>query len=399
MQMENSSFMFEGLTPAPGFFDEVINYIGFTADDSLRLREFLPIAEPHFVRISEHFYERIVAHPHAHEAISGGQEQIERLKRTLVEWMRTGLLGPHDEDFCRRRARIGHIHVRIGLPQRFMVTAMNVMRLDFRRVVEDQLSELSEEQIRQLNDSLDRLFDLELAIMLETYKLEAEDRLRRRERLATIGQLAASIGHDLRNPLSVVESSLYILRRRMQDDERALRHVERIGQQVDECDAIITRLLDMARNQPPRRDRIEAAVLFEQAIASARIPDTFTVERRGLDGLDLWIDAGLIKQALINLLINAVQAQRGGQGRIRISAEQDDEYVTLAVADAGPGFDSHTLPIIFEPLVTTKVSGTGLGLALVKSVVERHGGHVSADNLPEGGAVVKLHLPAAMPAA
>jgi signal transduction histidine kinase len=198
------------------FFEEVTSYVDFGSRDSARLLEFLPVAAPHFERISEHFYEKILSHPQAHEAISGGAQQVERLKQTLVEWMRSGLAGPHDEEFCKRRARIGHIHVRIGLPQRYMVTAMNVMRLDFRDVVNTELGERPRAELDALFDALDRLFDLELAIMLETYKLEAEDRLRRRERLATIGQLAASIGHDLRNPLSVIESSLYILRRRMQ---------------------------------------------------------------------------------------------------------------------------------------------------------------------------------------
>jgi signal transduction histidine kinase len=379
------------------FFEEVTSYVDFGSRDSARLLEFLPVAAPHFERISEHFYEKILSHPQAHEAISGGAQQVERLKQTLVEWMRSGLAGPHDEEFCKRRARIGHIHVRIGLPQRYMVTAMNVMRLDFRDVVNTELGERPRAELDALFDALDRLFDLELAIMLETYKLEAEDRLRRRERLATIGQLAASIGHDLRNPLSVIESSLYILRRRMQDDPRASKHVEKIAHQIDECDAIITHLLEMARNQPPRRERVVAAELLEGAMETARIPDTFTVECEGFTDLVLWVDAALIKQALVNLLINAVQAQRTGEGHIGVRASVIDDIVSIAVSDAGPGFDPDTLPLIFEPLVTTKASGTGLGLALVKSVIERHGGHVSADNRAAGGAEVRLFLPNALP--
>ena len=395
--MANDRIMYEGAAPDPTFFAELVAYVGFSADDSARLLAFLPIAEPHFGPISEHFYERILAHPQAHDAITGGPEQIERLKRTLIQWMHSGLSGPHDQDFCQRRARIGHIHVRIGLPQRYMVTAMNVMRLDFRRVVEQELASAPSSEQWALNDALDRLFDLELAIMLETYKLEAEDRLRRRERLATIGQLAASIGHDLRNPLSVMESSLYILRRRAQGDDRVIKHVDRIGQQIDECDSIITKLLEMARNQASRLDAVDVARLVEDALTAARVPERVHVEREGLDGLVLWIDGALVKQALINLLINSVQAQREGEGWIRIHADREDNYVVLSLEDAGPGFEATTLPVIFEPLVTTKPTGTGLGLSLVKSVVERHGGDVSAGNREEGGAVVKLRLPNSVP--
>lgn len=384
-------------TKSMTFFEEVTSYVGFGSRDSARLRKFLPVAAPHFERISEHFYAKILSHPQAHEAISGGVEQVERLKRTLVEWMRSGLAGPHDEEFCKRRARIGHIHVRIGLPQRYMVTAMNVMRLDFRDVVNAELGGRPRSELDELLDALDRLLDLELAIMLETYKIDSEDRLRRRERLATIGQLAASIGHDLRNPLSVIESSLYILRRRMADDPRASKHLEKIANQIDECDAIITHLLEMARNQPPRRERVVAADLIDGAIETARIPDDFTIEREGFADLLLWVDAALFKQAIVNLLINAVQAQRSGGGHVSLRASVVGDDVIIAVSDAGPGFDPDTFPLIFEPLVTTKASGTGLGLALVKSVMERHGGHVSADNRAGGGAEVKLYLPHALP--
>lgn len=384
---------------AQSFFEEVTSYVGFRPADSLLLRNFLPLAEPHFERISEHFYERILNHPQAHQAITGGDEQIARLKRTLVEWMRSGLLGPHDEDFFRRRARIGHIHVRIGLPQRYMVTAMSVMRLDFSEVASGAYaaSGADAEHLGRLHVAIDRLCDIELAVMLETYKTEADDRLRRRERLATIGQLAASIGHDLRNPLSVMESSLYILRRRISDDPRALKHVEKISHQIEECDGIITHLLEMARNQPPRRELVAAAALLEAAIEAARVPDTFTLEREGFSDLQLWVDGGLLKQALVNLLINSVQAQTGIQGKIRVHTKVDGFDVTISVGDSGPGFDISTVPRVFEPLVTTKASGTGLGLALVKSVMERHGGLVSAGNHEDGGAEVKLYLPGAAP--
>lgn len=387
----------EGISPAPTFFAEVVDYVGFTPADGQRLAAFLPRAEPHFVGIAEHFYERILAHDQAHAAITGGPEQIERLKQTLIVWMRSGLAGPHDDEFCQRRARIGHMHVRIGLPQRYMITAMNVMRLDFRRVVESELAASSIVELQALNDSLDRLFDLELAIMLETYKLEADDRLRRRERLATIGQLAASIGHDLRNPLSVMESSLYILRRRAGADERMLKHVERIGQQIVECDSIITHLLEMARNQPPRRTTVQLRKLVDESIVAARVPTRITVELEGIDDRELYVDHALVKQALVNLLVNSIQAQREGEGWIRLHAEREDDYVILTIEDAGPGFESITLPFVFEPLVTTKSSGTGLGLSLVKSVVERHGGYVSAGNRIQGGAMVKLHLPHPVP--
>ena len=369
------------------FYAEVTNYIGFGPEDSALLRGFLPAAKPHLARICDHFYERILSHPRAAEALTGGDEQLIRLKRALIEWMHDGLLGPHDEEFCIRRARTGHVHVHIGLSQRYMVTAMTVLRLEFRALANETCKPGDRDQLERLVSALERLFDLELALMLETYKLEADDRLRRRERLATIGQLAASVGHDLRNPLSVMESSLYILRRRIADDARSLKHIDKITNQVHECDHIITNLLDMARDSFPRRTNVSLVELLNAAIEAARVPRRIEVAHEGLEDLQLWVDGALLKQALVNLLLNSVQAQPGnGKGWICVRARVDGSNVTLSVVDAGPGFDLDTLPLVFEPLVTTKATGTGLGLALVKNVAERHGGHVSADNHALGGA-------------
>src|SRR5690606_34526861 len=152
----------------PTFFADIKQYIGFDERDSAVLRTLEPYLEGHFVRIAEHFYERILAHPRAHAAITGGTEQVERLKKTLVDWMASGLRGPHDEVFYERRARIGRIHVQIGLPQQYMVTAMNVMRIDYRDVLRVAVSDC--DALIDACSAVDRLFDLELAVMFQTYQ-------------------------------------------------------------------------------------------------------------------------------------------------------------------------------------------------------------------------------------
>jgi signal transduction histidine kinase len=376
----------------PSYFEDVKSYVGFGAAETALLCELLPLAEPHFERIAEHFYDRILRHPNAHAAITGGSDQVDRLKRTLVLWMRSGLQGPHDEAFFERRARIGRMHVRIDLPQRYMFTAINVMRLDFRRVVElvhfDRL-----EQQRRTNDAIDKLFDLELAIMLHTYQEDSEERLRQRERLATIGQIAAGIGHDLRNPLSVIDSSLYLLRRRVGEDERVVHHLSKIDDQVQHCGRIIESLLGMIRERPALREPIQARALLEHAAGLVHLPATLPIQVTAPDDLTLAVEAPLIHQALANLLANAADAVGSGHGMIQLEARRGDGEAIIEVRDQGPGFDPEILPRAFEPLVTSRSSGTGLGLALVRSIVHRHGGSVAAENLPEGGAVVRLRFP------
>jgi signal transduction histidine kinase len=371
--------------------DSIKSYIGFEDGDAEVLRAFLPVAEPHFHGFAQRFYARIQEHADAHQVFEG-PEQIERLKRTLEEWMRSGLTGPHDQAYYARRSRIGRRHVLIGLPPRFMFTAMNLIRRDFHHLAAEHFAADPAARLR-LDDALDRLFDMELAIMLQTYQEDSDARLRRHERLATIGQIAASIGHDLRNPLGVMQSSLYILRKRVGQDERALRHIDKIDGQIRTCDDIIRNLLELARNTPPRREPIDFVKLFDECVEAASPPAHVSVQTEIGPGVVCHADPVLLRQAVVNLLTNAAQAYGDKPGRIYLSTAATNTGTVVAVADDGPGFDADSLPRVFEPLVTTRTSGVGLGLALVKGVTERHGGTVEASNRPGGGALVRLLLP------
>src|SRR3954465_8037853 len=111
------------------FFESLKQYVGFTEASSSALRELYPLARPSFVPIVDDFYRAIEAHPGARAAITGGSAQVERLKQTLIQWLDSMLLGPHDETYYQLRARIGRVHVRIDLPQGFMFTAMNRIRV------------------------------------------------------------------------------------------------------------------------------------------------------------------------------------------------------------------------------------------------------------------------------
>ena len=137
---------------------EMKEYVGFTADDERALAELLPRIEPHADGICDHFYECILRHPHAHAAITGGEKQVARLKKSLREWLLRGLSGSYDSDFYESRSRVGRMHVAIDLPQQFMFTAMNVIRLDLRAVVDEAFPDDSKAQ-RRANNAVDRLLD------------------------------------------------------------------------------------------------------------------------------------------------------------------------------------------------------------------------------------------------
>ena len=374
---------------------ELKNYVDFGDRDVTALHELLPKAEPHLLEVADHFYEVLMDFPAAMAVFTDGDTQVNRLKSSLVQFVRTGMQGPHDDDFFAKRCRIGRVHVEIGLPQHYMFTAMNVMRVDLKAIARRELEDI--EEIRQTTDAIDRLLDMELAIMLHTYREDSEERMRGQERLATIGQLAASIGHDLRNPLGVIESSLFLLRKRVHGDERAARHLQRISQQVAVCNGIVTDLLEMARNRPLKLQTTGAADLYRRALDSVTVPESVTVHLHAPEDLEVSGDLGLLAQAVMNLIRNAVHAlQTRGGGNVWLEARPEgDDRLELWVADDGPGFDPQTIKRVFEPLFTTQSSGTGLGLALVRSVIERHSGFAIASNRDGGGASVSLNLPRA----
>jgi two-component system, NtrC family, sensor histidine kinase HydH len=361
-------------------FDSLKSYIGFSETSSAALRELHPIAQPHFRAIVDDFYAAIEAHPEARASISGGAPQIARLKQTLVRWLDVLLLGPHDDSYYLLRARIGRVHVRIDLPQAFMFTAMNRIRSRLLEVIRDHAGPNSD----RLSIALNQILDLELAIMLETYREDLLAKHRGAERLATVGHFAASIGHELRNPLAVMESSLFLLRQHLGAETTArpevAKHLDRISGEIGRANKTIHDLLDLARNRPPHRRPTPLRALVESAEAASLLPAGVRVKAAGVPPeLTIEVDADQFRQVLVNLFTNATQAM-AGRGTIEVAAESGSVAATrIRVRDDGPGIAAEARHRLFEPLFTTKAKGTGLGLALCRHILEAHGGSIELE--------------------
>jgi PAS domain S-box-containing protein len=150
----------------PNVLEELKRYVRFSTEDQAALRAFAPLAAPSFPAIAEHFYARLREHENARNVFSG-PEQVERLKGTLQTWLATLLTGPWDDAYFERRSRIGRVHVRIGLPQRYMFAAMNLIRSELVTIAEQISFEDSGRAPPVM--ALHKILDIELAIMLETY--------------------------------------------------------------------------------------------------------------------------------------------------------------------------------------------------------------------------------------
>jgi len=371
-------------------FDELKRYVSFGPADEQALRSLHACVAPAFPRIAQVFYDRILAHAEARRALQGGESQVGRLKTALVGWMERLFEGPWDEDYLERRSRIGRVHVRIALPQHYMFAAMNVLRGELELLI-DECHAGEPGELAPARAALGKILDLELAIMLHTYR---QDLLAQQdERLASFDQLAGTIGHELRNPLGVIETSLYILKGRLVDDELATKHLDRIGEQVSISNQIVDTLLNLIRERPLVRRPVRLADVLAEACRAVAVPDGVRLLANGLDDLpELQADAAQIRQVLVNLLENALQAV-GSQGQVRVIGTRRHEAVELAVEDSGPGVDASIRHRLFEPLVTTKHGGIGLGLAFVRRILERHDGSVSYEGVPGQGARFVLRLP------
>jgi two-component system, NtrC family, sensor kinase len=228
-------------------------------------------------------------------------------------------------------------------------------------------------------------------------------RLRETEKLAVVGNLAAGLGHEIAAPLHVIRGRAEMLGRRA-TDEQARRNLRIITEQIDRITLIVRNLLDFARRREPRLERIEADPLL-RSIAEFLDPELqragVTVEWQGDPETSLHADRDLLHQVFINLLMNSIQvmADQPPPRRIVVRVRRPgggDPYVGIDVEDTGPGVDADVIDRIFDPFFTTKspADGTGLGLAVARSIVEEHGGDIVVCNRPGGGARFTLRLPA-----
>jgi signal transduction histidine kinase len=178
------------------------------------------------------------------------------------------------------------------------------------------------------------------------------------------------------------------------DDQRAVKHLDRISEQLGIANGIISNLLDMIRDRPLQREAVRLGDVLAGAAAAVRRPEGVALALEGLDAVPAVDgDPVQLRQVFVNLLENAVYAA-APSGAVRVRATARDGAVDVHVEDSGSGVDVETQRRLFEPLITTKQRGIGLGLALVKRIAERHGGSVSYSPRSEGGARFTVRLPA-----
>jgi PAS domain S-box-containing protein len=268
----------------------------------------------------------------------------------------------------------------------------------------------AQEELQKLNDELERKVDERTAQLAM-----AQDELVRKEKLAVLGQLAGIVGHEIRNPLAVINNAAYFLKTVLSDaDETVKEYLDMIKDEIANSQRIITDLLDFARTKPPHDQPFAVSSLIKQGHGKARIPENITAAIDIPEGLPLLrVDPAQIEQVLHNLITNAIEAMpEGGALNIRAHEAQGTPafagsfgaaspqplspapcYVEISVSDTGVGISPENMKKLFQPLFTTKAKGIGLGLVVCKNLTEANGGKIKVESDPGRGTTFKMLLP------
>lgn len=349
----------------------------------------------HFGGLVDDFYAEIENHPDARKVITGGVEQIARLKKSLLRWLEELLSGRYDREYVERRWRVGFRHVEIGLDQVYTNAALSRLRCGLLAAIAQEWQGEIPELLR-VRESLNKLLDLDLALIEDAYQTEFQRRQAVAERLATIGKVAGGIAHELRNPLNVVKTSVYFLiNAKTPTPEKIKVHLERIERQVGVADQVITALNDFARLPAPQLERMDVEACLKSILEVTILPRNVAVEWCFDSPAPAVLgDAGQLHIVFSNLIRNARDAMPKG-GEIQLVARNVDDCVEISVKDTGAGIPTDNLSRILEPLYSTKAKGIGLGLSIAHEILSRHQGTLQVKSEVGVGSTFTVRLPRA----
>jgi signal transduction histidine kinase len=225
---------------------------------------------------------------------------------------------------------------------------------------------------------------------------ESFEQVKRADRLSAVGQLAASLAHEIRNPLGSIEGATNIIRSPATSEEIREGSLTIIQKECQRLNRLLTNLLDFARPRQPEFRSVDVPRLIDSIFAlvgpNAQLQRVMLKKTIVHAPALLESDPEQLKQVLLNLVINAIQAMPGG-GKIEITVDQHDGGVVISVKDQGAGIDPEHLDRIFDPFFTTKEAGTGLGLSVAHQVITQHGGLIKAERNPDRGMTFSISLP------
>jgi len=261
---------------------------------------------------------------------------------------------------------------------------------------------LTDEKMRLEQENLEYQRNLEKKVRERTKKIESlnlllkefHTKLIRSERLATLGTFVSFVSHELRNPLSVIQNSVYYLKTHIQTDNPKIEKYFRImDEEVEIAHKIIDDFLTFTKGRPLDLRSVNVNNIIKKVIDLIRIPEdieiTLDVQK---DLPDIRVDRDHIQQVLVNMINNAIQSMPHG-GKLTLSSRRDGDNVIIDITDTGGGISAEDIEHLFEPFFSKKKKGTGLGLVICKFLVDRHKGKITFTSELGKGTSFSVHLP------
>jgi len=286
----------------------------------------------------------------------------------------------------KHRTKDGKLRDILVIVQKTRISGKDIFHCIFhditeRKTAEDQLEEYSEKLEQKVQEKTKEL-------------LESHKKLVVAERLATIGEVATQVGHDLRNPLTSIKGAAYYLKmdKNIKLDKNAIKMLDTIDNSITYSDKIITDLLDFSQEIKLKPVGKIVRDIVTDAISSITVPKKVNVINSTESEPTIRADSLLIRRVLHNVFINAFDAMPDG-GTLKIESKENGENVSIRICDSGVGMPKNVIEKVFTPFFTTKARGVGLGLAICKRIVEAHGGSISVESKKGKGTCVTIILP------
>jgi len=400
-------------------FEIVARQIGFDSEDVRYIQELVPLIRSEVDEVVDHLYGRLLAEPRFGDSFSSDPARLDQLRDMFKDWLIDMLGGEYDECYWKNRSSFIRAHLQVDFAQQYITVGLEILRQELNRIIRQSGGPKVEAGI----ESFHKLLTIEAVAILESYKelyaahvrrkerSMAEEQLTQSEHMAQLGQLAASLAHEIKNPLTPIRLAVQQMKNKYRENDPAFgpllfQSVDIIEEEVATLSRLVSDFSAFAKLPRVSPEPVELAAFLADCRSSLdymggqknidivfEMPD----ERIVVD-----MDVMMMKRVMDNLVRNAAEALADADvtgPRVRISARttgaKGKKEAQIRIEDNGPGIRPEHHPSIFEPYFTTKEEGTGLGLAIAKKIVLDHNGTIRIDETRPSGACFIVQLPVA----
>jgi signal transduction histidine kinase len=376
-------------------FERRKEFCRLTDADSALLTELREVFSRHSDEVVDRFYSHMQGFDELRPLLSD-DKSVEQLKGFQRRYLASLASGEYGEEYAQDRRRIGQAHSQIGLDPEWYLGAYGLYLDLLFPLIHERYGDDLRGAVRS-SAALAKLMILDMQLVLDAYYgIRQKRAVERSEQLAAVGELAASIAHEVRNPLAGMKGAMEVLRKGLDESNREV--ADELMAQVDRLEGLVRDLLTYARPRALNRQPFDLHDMLDRLLRRYQEQcesQNVTVHRVYEPGTGrLFADSRQMEQVFLNLIHNALQAMPDG-GKLRVVTHVDDRAIEIKFVDDGNGIPETDMPKVQQPFFTTKHRGSGLGLPIVKKIAEAHNGRLELASEPGRGTSAIVVIPKA----